>query len=143
MSQGLAIRVVNAAATAPVAPESPSAPRQGCRERASLTPAMSQAQRWVRRYRFPLTAFAASRLALLLVGLLTQVYVLPVADASKALSPSKHEAMNIWARWDSGWYMDLAAHGYHAATSPGGQANWAFFPAYPGMAAAIAHLSGV
>jgi hypothetical protein len=38
---------------------------------------------------------------------------------------------DIWARWDSVWFLRIAEHGYHAA-SPSGAA-WAFFPLYPGV----------
>ena len=48
-----------------------------------------------------------------------------------------------WARWDSGLYMDIAAHGYSlvpcgAGYPPGswcGNAGW--FPAYPGLMAVL------
>src|SRR5215472_1229192 len=35
----------------------------------------------------------------------------------------------MWARWDSGWYLDIAEHGYSFV--PGKQSNVAFFPLYP------------
>jgi len=34
-----------------------------------------------------------------------------------------------WARWDSGWYRDIAEDGYFF--TPGTQSSVAFFPAYP------------
>jgi hypothetical protein len=34
---------------------------------------------------------------------------------------------DVWARWDSVWYLRIAEHGYHAA----GEAAAAFYPLYP------------
>jgi hypothetical protein len=38
---------------------------------------------------------------------------------------------DVWARWDSVWFLRIAEHGYHAA-SPSGAA-WAFLPLYPAL----------
>jgi Gpi18-like mannosyltransferase len=45
------------------------------------------------------------------------------------LSPNAHPFVNMWARWDGGWYLDIAKHGYRFV--PGEQSNVAFFPLYP------------
>ncbi len=37
--------------------------------------------------------------------------------------------VNVWARWDAGWYLSVASHGYHL--QPGAQSNVAFSPLYP------------
>lgn len=37
--------------------------------------------------------------------------------------------VNIFSRWDAGWYLNIAKHGY--AHVPGQQSNTAFFPLYP------------
>lgn len=90
----------------------------------------------------PFGAFVASRLALLSVGLLTQIFVRPIVSTAPPDVVGHHEALNIWERWDSGWYLSLASHGYQSAAEVhGGQANWAFFPAYPVLAATVARLS--
>jgi hypothetical protein len=40
--------------------------------------------------------------------------------------------LDMWARWDSGWYLDIALNGY-ALRGPieTTQSNVAFFPLYP------------
>ena len=48
-------------------------------------------------------------------------------------------------RWDCGWYVYMAEHGYHGFPTPGQNAagNWAFFPLMPmvvGVFRAITHL---
>jgi Gpi18-like mannosyltransferase len=47
------------------------------------------------------------------------------------LSPNAHPFVNMWARWDAGWYLDVAKNGYRFL--PGEQSNVAFFPLYPYM----------
>ncbi len=55
--------------------------------------------------------FAASRLALLLVGL-ASTWLLPSGSALQGGVPRWHEpaprALEIWARWDSEWYLLIA-----------------------------------
>jgi len=52
-----------------------------------------------------------------------------VQNISGHLSPNVHPFVNMWARWDGGWYLDIAEHGYRFV--PGEQSNVAFFPLYP------------
>ena len=41
--------------------------------------------------------------------------------------------MNLPLRWDAGWYLDIAVHGYRWSPAAEGQQNVAFFPAYPAL----------
>lgn len=45
-----------------------------------------------------------------------------------------------WARWDAGWYKEIADHGYSLV--PGRQSSVAFFPAYPVAIRALGVLVG-
>lgn len=57
---------------------------------------------------------------------------------SAVIDPSIHPWLNMWARWDAGWYLDIAKQGYfHRANEP---ANTAFFPLYPSFIAAAHQL---
>lgn len=87
--------------------------------------------------------FLISRLTLLVIGLLTQIHIRPLTIAGNPLRLSDRQALNIWGAWDSGWYVDLALNGYQRAPGADGQANWAFFPAFPGLAAGIGQLTGL
>jgi len=51
------------------------------------------------------------------------------------ISSSVHPWVNMWSRWDAGWYVDIAQTGYefHA----GLPSNAAFFPLYPLLMKAI------
>jgi hypothetical protein len=72
-----------------------------------------------------------TRVALTIVGVVSRALLhrVPNGDFSPWI------ALDVWGRFDSGWYMSIARDGYSAATStaPGcaGQANYAFFPLYP------------
>ncbi len=111
--------------------------------RLSARDVMARARSALSDHGVVLFAFVASRLALLAVGLLTLIHIRPLTTAGNAVSLSGQQALNIWGAWDTGWYMDLALNGYQRAPGLDGQANWAFFPAFPGLAVTIAHLTGL
>ncbi len=90
-----------------------------------------------------LYGFAASRLTLLAIGLLTQIHIRPITVSGNSLRLSDRQALNIWGAWDSGWYVDLAVNGYQRLAGADGQANWAFFPAFPFLAGGLARLTGL
>lgn len=77
--------------------------------------------------------FVASRVLLLLIGVLSRLYAeLPGAP------------VDLWVQWDSRWYLGILQDGY--ADTPYldgammGQANFAFFPAYPLLARVFAQV---
>lgn len=79
-----------------------------------------------------LTLTLSTRSAVLLVGFLATVLFGPPADAPRAWRLYENEFFNLPARWDTGWYLGIAAEGY--SFDPGRphlQQNIAFFPAYP------------
>lgn len=86
--------------------------------------------------KFILMFFLASRLILVLIGVSAREtdqnlyhpsYEQPRYNSSNFL--------DIWGQWDSGWYLNIAVHGYSANLAQGeltdNQANYAFFPLYP------------
>jgi hypothetical protein len=84
--------------------------------------------------------FAASRLALIAVGLLTQILIVPGLSEPHLPTLSGQAVLNMFGPWDTGWYVDVATHGYAAGPGPQGWVNWAFFPAYPLLSAGVASL---
>ena len=50
-------------------------------------------------------------------------------QVTEHLSPTAHPFINMWSRWDGGWYLGIAKDGY--SFTPGIQSNVAFFPLYP------------
>lgn len=90
------------------------------------------------RHRAVIYAFVASRLALFAVGLLTQIFIEPIAIRISPLHLTDSAALRMWGQWDTGWYATIVSHGYASQPGPDGQVNWVFFPAYPALSAAVA-----
>lgn len=77
-------------------------------------------------WRAILAPYAASRLAILLVGVLALTF----GDLrQRPWQVSSSPWLDLWARWDSGYYLDIASNGY--SYIPGEASNVAFFPLYP------------
>ncbi len=75
----------------------------------------------------------ASRVAVLAVGVLV---VLGVGYTLRPLQfrVSRNELVNLPARFDAGWYLGIARHGYQWRPElRGHQQNVAFFPVYPAL----------
>ncbi|MGZ6970436.1 MAG: mannosyltransferase family protein [Thermoanaerobaculia bacterium] len=88
------------------------------------------------------------------LGLLWLAYVWIVAGVSGSILP-EIAAARPWtydivrrvtplARWDSGWYINLAEAGYREPpTHVGQETNHAFFPLYPGLMRLIVRTTGI
>jgi hypothetical protein len=82
--------------------------------------------------RYILALFLASRLALVLIGLMA--HSLSETGYGKQFSWSKYTWLDMWGVWDAYWYMDIAQNGYSTTGSIAGhldQTNFSFFPLYP------------
>ena len=84
--------------------------------------------------------FALIRALLGLVGVVTTYYIMPLINPNQPISAigpwmNDFPGMLWWmsSRFDSGWYLSIAANGYQGAATiaPQIQSNWAFFPLYP------------
>lgn len=77
--------------------------------------------------------FFATRLFLEIVAIFARTFI----HGPFTFTYSKHIWLAVWGAWDSGWYLPLAHYGYStelgttAATV--NQANYAFFPLFPGL----------
>ncbi len=85
-----------------------------------------------------------TRLALLLTGWFSQ-YLAPSVDyplsavVVRGWQFSPHRLLDIWGRWDSGWYMNIVEHGYQLSGDVQSvQSNIAFFPLYPFLVRVLA-----
>src|SRR5947199_1053148 len=54
------------------------------------------------------------------------------------LSANGHPFINMWSRWDAGWYLEIAQNGY--SFTPGKQSDVAFFPLYPNLIRLLHHV---
>lgn len=92
---------------------------------------------WTEVWRNALLPYLATRLVLLLVGLLATFYILPLMMSNPIL-PSHTANIRfpqalwmMWQRFDSGFYLDIARSGYWPATTLHTPSNWAFYPLFP------------
>ncbi|MGE3519630.1 MAG: mannosyltransferase family protein, partial [Vicinamibacterales bacterium] len=87
--------------------------------------------------RTALVAVAGTRPAILFVGYFA-VAAFGYVHERPPVRFSSNEAVNLQARWDAAWYLNIATEGYRFdARAPREQQNIVFFPAYP-MAVRIA-----
>jgi Gpi18-like mannosyltransferase len=94
-------------------------------------------------FRSVLIVFFISRIALEIVGILSAFYFPPAQAIFKIRDLQYHAVqarpLEMWARWDSEWYLLIADHGYasyeYFKDAGGGrylqQDSAKFFPAYP------------
>ena len=79
-----------------------------------------------------LPPFLATRSAVLFTGLLAAL-IIGFPDGSAPVRISENEVANLPLRFDAGWYLDIAVHGYRWSPDVDGQQNVAFFPAFPAL----------
>jgi Dolichyl-phosphate-mannose-protein mannosyltransferase len=95
-----------------------------------------------------LLPYLVSRILLVLVGLLADFYILPLLKSNPLLSPvdlNTHFPEALWLMWkhfDAGFYVDIAEHGYWAASTLRTTSNWIFLPLYPMLIYPLGHLLG-
>ncbi len=102
---------------------------------------------WKREWALPLALFLVLRLVASSLGWVTasgpdpeRLSADPVyAAADSLLKPGRlsHLLVNVWERWDTGWYLKIAAFGYDPAD---GTAS--FSPLYPWLTRGLTALSG-
>ncbi len=92
--------------------------------------------------------YLGTRLALVLIGLLADFYILPLIKTNPIL-PSAQANMHfpnlfwlMWLRFDAGFYVDIAMHGYWSASTLHTYSNWAFYPLFPMLIYPLGHLFG-
>ncbi|HVB74294.1 MAG TPA: hypothetical protein VNE38_12125 [Ktedonobacteraceae bacterium] len=99
-------------------------------------------------WREALLPFLGTRLVLLLVGLLAELYLLPLLKSNPLLpsvSMNTHLPDALWLMWkrfDAGFYVDIAEFGYWPASTLKTASNWIFLPLYPLLMYPFGHLFG-
>ena len=94
--------------------------------------------------------FLLTRALLLLVGMLVQVIGLPISSEypiARVLVDRWHFSpylvLDMWMRWDTGWFFRLASVGYTDLENLGiTYSSLAFYPMYPGLIRVILDLFG-
>lgn len=80
---------------------------------------------------WPLGIFVVTRIGLVLVIFLGATLMSGQTPATGWDSHPENLLVNGWARWDSGWYKEIADSGYIAVRRPNGEQSAVFFPLYP------------
>src|SRR5438105_6033283 len=99
-------------------------------------------------WREALLPYLCNRLVLVLVGLLADFYILSLLKSNVLLSPvvlNIHFPDALWLMWrhfDAGFYVDIAEHGYWAASTLLTKSDWIFLPLYPMLMNPLGHLLG-
>jgi hypothetical protein len=110
----------------------------------SIQPTSTVASLW----REAFLPYLATRLVLVLVGLLADFYILPLLKSNPILpsaSSNTHFPDTLWLMWnrfDSGFYIGIAEHGYWPASTLHTGSNWIFHPLYPLLIYPFGHLFG-
>lgn len=94
----------------------------------------------VRGPAFAVLTFLWTRAALWGVALLALLLPVHARLEREGASPLLHDLgrpLDLWARWDSVWYLTIADHGYHAAAE-----TLAFWPLYPALVAGLGAVLG-
>jgi len=105
--------------------------------KAALWQRLALARRW---WLVPLTAFLVTRLIVSAAGYLGEI-ALPgnVGPDYWHVAPT-NLFVDLWARWDSGFYLSIAQQGY--SYSAGAMSNVAFFPVYPLLVNLLSAVTG-
>jgi Mannosyltransferase (PIG-V) len=94
-------------------------------------------------WRGVLLPFAVTRAALLLVGWFSRYFQswhrAPSDAAARGWLSHPARMLDMWARWDSGWYLAIARQGYVAGPI-NGENRIAFYPAYPTLVGSLERL---
>lgn len=87
--------------------------------------------------------FAATRAALVIAAICARATFGPLHGPSRA-TPTGVQWLDAWAAFDVGWYLQIARGGYPTTTAFNAQHQdvYAFFPALPFIARALAPLVG-
>ncbi|MEO7018853.1 MAG: glycosyltransferase family 39 protein [Ktedonobacteraceae bacterium] len=95
-----------------------------------------------------LLPYLGTRLIILVIGLLATYYVMPLIisnprlPAYSAYGPFPQSLWLMWQRFDSGFYLDIAQHGYARVVAPNFRTDWVFYPFYPLLIAGVGKVFG-
>ena len=87
---------------------------------------------WWPRWRAPVLAWAASRVLVIGLAVLTELWLGPTSLSNDRSVPGP---LTLLGSWDTSWYIDIARHGYDHNTGLVGvvMTNLAFFPLLPAV----------
>lgn len=89
--------------------------------------------------------FVASRVLLTVVGILLLQSHPGTYNSPMQTYPIEASLPNLYVRWDSFWYLQMAQHGYSVLTTllQPGATSYAFYPVYPALIWLVSTISGL
>lgn len=81
-------------------------------------------------------AFIVTRAATFFIAFMADLLFTPYRTPAFAMPFEREKFAQVFAGWDSGWYFDIASHGYYFNAE--GQSSIAFFPLYPSLMRVLA-----
>ena len=87
-------------------------------------------KQWFQENSWPIILFFTSRLGLFLLAYLSLILIPVVSGEGFWRAFPNNLFLDGWARWDSGWYINIAKNGYSDQLQ-NVYLNTAFFPMYP------------
>jgi hypothetical protein len=128
------------------APESEPAAHTAAAQNGSSAPTGTPTASQV--WREAVLPYLGTRLIVLVIGLLSVYYLLPVLISNPRLPTFSAQGgfpQSLWLMWnrfDSGFYISIARHGYWPASTLYNRSNWVFYPLYPLLIAGVGRLFG-
>lgn len=89
---------------------------------------------------YAIVTFVWTRAAIAAVAMLATTLPTHARLEREGTSPLLHDLgwpIDLWARWDSVWFLTIAEHGYHGAAE-----TLAFWPLYPALIASLGAVLG-
>lgn len=92
---------------------------------------------WITR---PLFAFLITRFIVFISAYLAEIAIPGVTGDGLYHVDASNVFLDVWARWDSGFYLRIVTDGYYFM--PGTQSSVAFFPVYPLIVSFLTPVAG-
>lgn len=96
---------------------------------------------WIFANKVPLLAFLITRIGLWLLAYLSLILIPARSGDGLWRAFPNNLWLDGWSRWDSGWYVNIAEHGYSNVLQ-NVYLNTAFFPLYPLLIKGLSFLTG-
>ncbi len=102
---------------------------------------LTKTRDWLSDQKFPILAFFITRVGLWLLAYLSLILIPARSGEGLWRAFPNNLWLDGWSRWDSGWYINIAEHGYSNVVQ-NVYLNTAFFPMYPLLVKGLAFITG-
>lgn len=96
--------------------------------------------------KYILVLFFVTRIMLSIIGFSSRMMLESFNVNVSNFKYSSNPVLAVWGVWDTGWYLNIAEHGYSAKLGKTpmteGQTNYGFFPLYPLLIKIVGYIVG-